>query len=123
MRPAALLALFLGILLAACSGSDEGTAQESASVMRDVDPNRTLTDEISRLPGVYLNDRGELRIRGSMQPPLVVKDGMQTMTADLRSINPADVHQIEALSSVETSMYGVRGGSGVIVITTKAGGS
>lgn len=123
MRLAALLAILLGVFLAACSGSDEGTAQESASVIGDVDPNLPLTDQVARLPGVFVNDRGELRIRGSTQPPLVVIDGMQAMTADLRSINPADVDQIEVLKGAEASMYGVRGGSGVIVITTKAGGS
>lgn len=123
MRLAALLAILFGVFLVACSGSDEGTAQESGAVMQDVDPNLPLTDQISRLPGVYVNDQGELRVRGSTQPPLVVIDGMQTMTADLRSINPADVDQIEVLKGAETSMYGVRGGSGVIVITTKTGGS
>lgn len=123
MRLAALLAILLGVFLAACSGSDEGTAQESASVIGDVDPNLPLTDQVARLPGVFVNDRGELRIRGSTQPPLVVIDGMQAMTADLRSINPADVDQIEVLKGAEASMYGVRGGSGVIVITTKTGGS
>ncbi len=123
MRLAALLAILLGVFLAACSGSNEGTAQESASVIGDVDPNLPLTDQVARLPGVFVNDRGELRIRGSTQPPLVVIDGMQAMTADLRSINPADVDQIEVLKGAEASMYGVRGGSGVIVITTRTGGS
>lgn len=123
MRLAALLAILLGVFLAACSGSNEGTAQESSSVIGDVDPNLPLTDQVARLPGVFVNDRGELRIRGSTQPPLVVIDGMQAMTADLRSINPADVDQIEVLKGAEASMYGVRGGSGVIVITTRTGGS
>lgn len=123
MRSLSVLTIIGAIALAACSGSGQGATTDSGTVLRDVDPNLPLEEQISRLPGVYLNEQGELRIRGAVNPPLVVVDGMQTMTADLRSINPADVEQVEVLKGAETSMYGVRGGNGVILITTKTGGS
>lgn len=118
-----LLAIVAGLVLVGCSGSEQGTDSNSGSMLREVDPNVPLVDQVSRLAGVYLNDQGQLRIRGSTQPPLVVIDGMQTMTADLDTINPSDVEQVQVLKGPETARYGVRGGGGVIVITTKTGRS
>ena len=118
-----LLAIVAGVVLVGCSGSERGTDSNTGSMLREVDPNIPLIDQISRLAGVYLNDQGQVRIRGNTQPPLVVIDGMQTMTADLDTINPADVEQVEVLKGPETARYGLRGGGGVIVITTKTGRS
>lgn len=123
MRLALSLAVFCCFTLTACSGTGEGIEADTAGTLNDIDPNLPLEEQISRLPGVYLNDQRELRIRGNTRPPLVVIDGMQTMTSDLSSINPSDVESVEVLKGSETSMYGIRGGGGVIVITTKTGGS
>lgn len=119
MRLELPLAVILCLGLAACSGPGGTGNSASGSTLTEIDPNLPLEEQISRLPGVYLNNQGRLRIRGSTSDPLIVIDGMQTSTADLSSINPADVETIEVLKGPETAMYGVRGGAGVILITTK----
>jgi TonB-dependent starch-binding outer membrane protein SusC len=54
--------------------------------------------------------------------PVVVVDGsIQTMD-DLNSINAADIESINVLKdAATTAIYGVKGGNGVIVVTTKSG--
>ncbi len=54
--------------------------------------------------------------------PVVIVDGIpQTMT-DLNAINPADIESVSVLKdAATTAIYGVKGGNGVIVITTKSG--
>lgn len=75
---------------------------------------------ILRTPGVYQTPTGQLRIRGSNTPPLVVVDGIVTGRS-LSHINPEDVDTVRVLKGPETAIYGFRGGAGVIEITTKRG--
>ena len=54
--------------------------------------------------------------------PLVVVDGVPQTQADLNSINSADIESINILKdAATTAIYGVSGGNGVIIVTTKAG--
>jgi TonB-dependent starch-binding outer membrane protein SusC len=54
--------------------------------------------------------------------PLVVIDGVMQDQADLNSISPADVESINVLKDAAmTAIYGVKGGNGVILVTTKSG--
>jgi TonB-dependent starch-binding outer membrane protein SusC len=54
--------------------------------------------------------------------PLVIVDGSQQTLDDLNSINPADIESISVLKdAAATAIYGVGGGNGVIVVTTKSG--
>ena len=54
--------------------------------------------------------------------PLVVIDGISASIDDLNSLNPNDVKSVNVLKDAAlASIYGVKGGSGVIVITTKSG--
>ncbi len=54
--------------------------------------------------------------------PLIVIDGSQQSQADLNSLNPADIESINILKDAATAaIYGVSGGNGVIVVTTKTG--
>ena len=54
--------------------------------------------------------------------PLVVIDGVSASIDDLNSLNPNDVKSVNVLKDAAlASIYGVKGGSGVIVITTKSG--
>ena len=54
--------------------------------------------------------------------PLVVVDGAIQTLDDLNSINPADVESINILKdAASTAIYGISGGNGVIVVTTKSG--
>jgi TonB-dependent SusC/RagA subfamily outer membrane receptor len=84
--------------------------------------------EVRRLPnGSYtLRIRGPRTLRGSAQDeePLLVVDGTPvpqgSLSAMLNSIAPHDVARIDVLRDASaTSVYGLRGGNGVIVITTK----
>ena len=54
--------------------------------------------------------------------PMVIVDGVQQSLVDLNSINPNDIETINVLKdAATTAIYGVRGGNGVIVVTTKSG--
>lgn len=54
--------------------------------------------------------------------PVVVVDGAIQTLDDLNSINPADIESINVLKdAATTAIYGVKGGNGVIVVTTKTG--
>ena len=73
------------------------------------------------LPG---QNGGSIRIRGvgtlGDSNPLVVVDGIPG--GDLNLLNPADIESISVLKdAASSSIYGVRGANGVIVVTTKRG--
>ncbi len=54
--------------------------------------------------------------------PVVIIDGIPQTLTDLNSINPADIESINVLKdAATTAIYGVKGGNGVIVVTTKSG--
>ena len=54
--------------------------------------------------------------------PLVVIDGINSSLWDMDAINPANIESVSVLKDASTTaLYGVRGGNGVIVITTKSG--
>ena len=53
--------------------------------------------------------------------PLVVMDGIPILGGSLAWINPHDVATIRILkTAASTAIYGVRGGGGVILVTTKS---
>lgn len=53
---------------------------------------------------------------------LVVIDGVMQGLSDLNAVNPADIESISVLKDASaTAIYGVKGGNGVIVVTTKTG--
>jgi TonB-linked SusC/RagA family outer membrane protein len=54
--------------------------------------------------------------------PLVVIDGVEQTLTDFNSLNPTDVESISILKdAAATAIYGVNGGNGVILVTTKTG--
>lgn len=54
--------------------------------------------------------------------PIVIVDGSPQSLDDLNSINPSDIESINVLKDASTTaIYGVHGGNGVIVVTTKSG--
>lgn len=54
--------------------------------------------------------------------PLVIIDGVPQSITDLNAVNPADIENISVLKdAATTAIYGVKGGNGVIVVTTKSG--
>ncbi|MGS0526397.1 carboxypeptidase-like regulatory domain-containing protein [Zobellia nedashkovskayae] len=54
--------------------------------------------------------------------PVVIIDGVPQSLDDLNSINSADIQSLNILKdAASTAIYGVKGGNGVIVVTTKGG--
>ncbi|HEY1020729.1 MAG TPA: TonB-dependent receptor plug domain-containing protein, partial [Flavisolibacter sp.] len=54
--------------------------------------------------------------------PVVIIDGVPQTLTDLNSINASDIESINILKdAATTAIYGVKGGNGVIVVTTKTG--
>lgn len=54
--------------------------------------------------------------------PVVIIDGVPQTLTDFNSINPSDIESINVLKdAATTAIYGVKGGNGVIVVTTKGG--
>ena len=54
--------------------------------------------------------------------PIVVIDGVPQTLTDFNAINPADIESVSVLKDASaTAIYGVKGGNGVIVVTTKSG--
>jgi TonB-linked SusC/RagA family outer membrane protein len=54
--------------------------------------------------------------------PVVIIDGVPQTLTDFNSINPLDIESITVLKdAATTAIYGVKGGNGVIVVTTKSG--
>jgi TonB-dependent SusC/RagA subfamily outer membrane receptor len=95
--------------------------------------NYTRIEELiaARAPGIQVirGDGGySLRIRGMSSPsgvtdPLIVIDGTISAlpgTRGLDGISPQDVLRVEVLKdAASTAFYGMRGASGVILITTR----
>src|SRR5687767_4615929 len=88
-----------------------------------------------RAPGVLVNSgsgqpgssatvtiRGVQSIQGAGAQPLYVIDGVPLPSFDMQTINPNDFESITVLKDANSAaLYGARGGTGVIVITTKRG--
>lgn len=75
-----------------------------------------------RLLGVVFRNGVPYSTRSINQPMQIVVDGMFMEPTALSIINPFDVETIEVLRGVaNTAIYGMRGGGGVLIITTKRG--
>lgn len=88
-----------------------------------------------RAPGMLVNSssgqpgssptitiRGVQSIQGAGAQPLYIIDGVPTPAADFQTINPNDFESLTVLKDANAAaLYGARGGTGVIVITTKRG--
>ena len=70
-----------------------------------------------------------IRIRGinyinSGNDPLFVLDGIMGIANPLSTLNPNDIKSIEVLKDASSlAFYGARGANGVVLITTKRGGT
>ena len=74
-----------------------------------------------RIPGVtVVGDTIRIRETGplnSFGEPLLMVDGIEV--PDLNHVNPNEVESVEVLKDASASIYGARGGNGVVLITTK----
>jgi hypothetical protein len=75
-----------------------------------------------RLLGVIFRNGVAYSTRSPGTPMQIIVDGAYVENDFLSSITPYDISSIEVLRSIEyTSIYGSRGGGGVLVINTKRG--
>ncbi|NSL86787.1 TonB-dependent receptor [Chitinophaga sp. Mgbs1] len=68
--------------------------------------------------------RGAQSVNAVATNPLIVVDGLvlEGSTVSLNSINPQDIESIDVLKdAASAAIYGARGSSGVIIVTTKKG--
>ncbi|WP_229971975.1 SusC/RagA family TonB-linked outer membrane protein [Pontibacter harenae] len=107
-------------------------SQVTSEVLEDRPITNISTGLQGTMPGVTVtgglgapgNNRGTIRIRGlgtiGDAQPLVVIDGIPG--GDLDILNPNDIETISVLKdAASSSIYGVRGANGVILVTTKKG--
>lgn len=111
------------------SSAPRPSADSAALVHND---GKSIEDLFARFPGVTVartNSGGlQIRIRGGSNTyfgndePLYVVDDVP-MSADAHGIvflNPYDIQKIEVLKNpADVALYGIRGGNGVVKITTK----
>jgi hypothetical protein len=80
-----------------------------------------VLDLISMMPGVMVSGQ-TVTIRGASQSALFVVDGIETESIeDIEFLNASDVEEISLFKGPSASIFGLRGGNGVIAITLKKG--
>ena len=110
------------------SGSVSTVSEEQVQNLKPV----RMEDALQGLPGVNMFSNGapgakpNVIIRGvtsyTGNAPLVIVDGITLSLDDMNALDPNDIKSISVLKDASTTaLYGVRGGNGVIVITTKSG--
>ena len=75
-----------------------------------------------RVAGVQVSTDNRIIIRGvgtnsDQTDPLILVDGVAV--TDISGINPADVDSVEVIKDGSSSIYGMQGANGVILITTR----
>ena len=134
----------LAVLVAGCSHRTAPPGQPGAPARRqevtseDIAraPTQSIEQQLmAKVPGVIVGrtETGDIaiRIRGGTSAynnePLYVVDGQEVMPTPgggLSGLNPNDIESIKVLKDpASMSMYGSRGGNGVIVIRTKQSSS
>ena len=109
------------------TGSVAGIDGDKMLRTKSENPQNMLTGRVpgvrvwqkSAEPGTYSN---AMDIRG-LGEPLVVIDGVPRSTAEFQRLNPTDIENVSVLKDASAAIYGVRGGNGVILVTTRKGSS
>jgi hypothetical protein len=87
----------------------------------DKQPGMNVMDIISTVPGVQVTG-SQISIRGSQNNPMFMIDGIETDNIDdLTYLTTNDVEGISIFKGADASIFGSRGGNGVISITLKKG--
>ena len=143
--PVAPLAIVPLVTLLACAGARGAAPPPAAPVVsRSVGDSTTIPEGdgktlenlfAGRFPGVTVSQAAggglQIRIRGgnssfySGSEPLFVVDGtpLPQGNGGVIYLNPYDIQKIEVLKNpADVAIYGIRGGNGVIKITTKRPG-
>ncbi len=126
--------LLLLLLVCSCSASRQGGVRsqndlETNSIGRvEMKNAETYTDIYEylrgKVPGVEIVGTS-IRIRGinttGNTDALIILDGMEV--SDISDVNPADVKSVEILKDAASTIYGMRGANGVVIIKTKSAGN
>ncbi len=100
-----------------------GDADVSMKVLdEDIESYFNVLDYLDgRVAGVVVVGE-EVRIRGAARNPLLLVDGVESFWEDMINIPMGDIDKIEVLKSAySTSIFGSKGGDGVLSILTKVG--
>ena len=133
MKTYALIASAAAATVAACGHPrnapiEPAPSRSSAVTAADIQrmPNASLAQLLmARVPGLIAEQGpdGQLAIRmqGNREEPLFVVNGVPLGSAsNVAAINRFDIASIDVLRDpASTSMYGIRGANGVVVIRTK----
>lgn len=100
---------------------------EQVQQVKGVDVATSLTGKVAGLwiqNSTEFDESPDIRLRGGSSNPLLVIDGVPYGNMSLRQIAPDDIESIDVLKGATASaLYGVRGGGGAIIVTTKSGGN
>lgn len=96
---------------------------DQLATVKSVDLASSLTGKVAGMNiknSTEFNTAPTVQLRG--ESPLIVVDGVPYSNISLRDISSDDVESIDVLKGATASaLYGARGGSGAIMITTKKG--
>jgi TonB-dependent SusC/RagA subfamily outer membrane receptor len=99
-------------------------AGSDKTIYREEFENRAVT-KVSHLlmmvAGVRVESSGDVFIRGSQGPALLMIDGMTFEGGQVDDVVPMDVEAIDIFKGASAAIFGSRGGNGVISITTRRG--
>lgn len=137
--PALISTIALSLLIFGCSTSKSSTAEFQNKTVKEnpegaiSDNNsyyRTLADYLRKIPGINISGsennqmvtvRGISSFNSGIQPLFVI-DGVVVGSSYSQANNMVNVRNIDyvrVLKGSDASIYGVRGGNGVILIVTK----
>lgn len=131
-----IFSFFISLLLIGCASTGEiskGTKENKASTseVKVDNPSITLAQYLKRIPGIQVYGSGsnvQITVRNTTSvygntSPLFVIDGTAygRNFDQVKNLVPVDmIDSVKVLKGANaSSAYGMRGGSGVIVITTK----
>lgn len=84
-------------------------------------PGMRILDLISMMPGVMVSGQS-VTVRGASQNAMFMIDGIETENIeDIEYLSSSDVEEIALFKGPSASIFGLRGGNGVIAITLKKG--
>ncbi len=109
------------------TGAVSGVKGQDMIKTKNENPQNMLTGRIPGLrvwqkssePGSFSNS---FDVRG-MGTPLVVIDGIPRSVEEFQRLNAQDIEDISVLKDASAAIYGVRAANGVVLVTTKKGGT
>ena len=92
----------------------------------DLPPGGSLSERLDgTLKHIYFINyfgRTIITLGRGMEQPLIIVDGAEmSSTFDINSLGPNDVESVEVLEYTSTTIYGMRGGHGVVIFNMKRG--